>query len=433
MLEEETPPIVKLAKGIENDTSICVKCGLCLEHCPTYLRTRNENESPRGRIALLEAVANEQLAATHTLQEHVDHCLTCRACETACPAHVPYGNIIDAGRTLLQQKKVARKLPLSVRFMHYIVRKPKRMQQFNWLLWLSQKLGLRQTARFLGLPTLFGAAHLDRMLPQVGKPIALEGEYPALTKTKKGTVGLFLGCMHSLADQKPLIDCIDLLTLLGFDVIVPPKQQCCGAMFRHDGIIDTALNMAQDNVKRFQLDDLDYITYLPSGCGCELKSYKQILMRSKLATKATQFSDKVIDILSLINKTNSLEGVRLVGFDQRKTAFVHTPCTIKHHLRQADPAIALLKKLPNLNVVPFETHTCCGAAGTHMIKHPEIALDYISPYLYELSSVQANFIVSSNIGCAMHFRQGLKAFNKAILVLHPVSLLAAAVKGKKNG
>jgi glycolate oxidase iron-sulfur subunit len=433
MIQEDLPKIVKLAKSIESGASICVKCGLCLEHCPTYLRTHDENESPRGRIALLQAVANETITANDTLKEHIDHCLTCRACETVCPAYVPYGNIIDSGRTLLNEKKVQIKKPLTARFMQWLIAKPSRIKKFHKTLWLLQKSGVRTVAQLLGIPKLFGVSHLDNILGKIQKPHQLEDFYPSLDNNLRGNIGLFVGCMHSWLEQKPVFDAIKVLTTLGFNIHIPKNQGCCGAMSRHEGLINDAIKMGQSNIKAFKELDLDYITYLPSGCGCELKTYAKLLSQSKLRTNADDFSKKIFDILTIIQKTNCLEDTPIAGFKERKTVFVHSPCTMKHHLKQKDPALEILPKIPNLNVVPFSTQTCCGAAGNHMIKHPSIALDYLSPYMYELNDIHADFIASSNIGCALHFKQGLKHFSKRAAIVHPVSLLAAAIGSKKNG
>ncbi|MGZ5624445.1 MAG: (Fe-S)-binding protein, partial [Methylobacter sp.] len=253
------------------DADLCVKCGLCLPHCPTYTKTQNENESPRGRIALIQAWAGKHLPTSKKLIEHIDNCLLCRSCERACPAVVPYGRLINSFR---EQIKDERNATLGVSLLKQVSHNKTAGNLLQSGLKLYQTSALQKTARLLKLPELFRLDKIDRLLPAYHESISLAPYYPATTEAK-GNVGLFTGCMGSLLDHETVTSAIKVLNAAGFNVSVPEQQTCCGALDLHDGDNQTYEQLAAVNCKAFADDTLDAIVTIASGCGSQMQEYQQ--------------------------------------------------------------------------------------------------------------------------------------------------------------
>jgi glycolate oxidase iron-sulfur subunit len=255
------------------NADLCVKCGLCLPHCPTYNKTQNENESPRGRIALIQAWAGNHLEASKKLIEHIGNCLLCRSCEQVCPAEVPYGKLVNDFR---EQIKDERESTLAVSLLKTVSHNKiaNRMAQLG--LRFYQSFALQKTARFLKLPGLLRLGTMDRLLPEDQKTAAmpLATYYPA-TGAVKGNIGLFTGCMGALLDQQTITAAIKVLNAVGFNVSVPEQQTCCGALALHDGDKKTFEQLAAINCSAFSGSNLDAIVTIASGCGGQLQEYQQ--------------------------------------------------------------------------------------------------------------------------------------------------------------
>ncbi|MGZ8239179.1 MAG: (Fe-S)-binding protein, partial [Methylobacter sp.] len=253
------------------DADLCVKCGLCLPHCPTYNKTQNENESPRGRIALIQAWAGKHLETSKKLVEHIDNCLLCRSCERACPAVVPYGRLINNFR---EQIKGERDATLSVSLMKRISHNKTAGRLAQSGLKFYQTTALQKTARLLKLPELLRLDKIDRLLPDYHEPKPLAPFYPATTAVK-GNVGLFVGCMGSLLDHETVDAAIKVLTAAGFNVSIPEQQTCCGALDLHDGDTQTSEQLAATNCSAFAENSLDAVVTIASGCGSQMREYRQ--------------------------------------------------------------------------------------------------------------------------------------------------------------
>lgn len=395
------------------DADICVKCGLCLPHCPTYTKTRNENESPRGRIALIQAWAGNQLGTSEKLLEHIDNCLLCRSCERVCPALVPYGRLIDNFRA---QQYVSSDASPALS----LLKKVAHNKTFNRLtgsgLKFYQTTGLQKTARLLKLPKLLGLDKIDRLLPDAAGIEAIPSQVQTTMQDVKGNVGLFIGCMGSLLDHETVSAAIRVLTVAGFNVHVPERQTCCGALDLHDGDISTAEGLASINCSAFAERRLDAIVTIASGCGSQLKEYKQ-----------TEFSDKVVDISQfLIQSAGDLSDklAPLTG-----SVCLHTPCSLKNVMREEKGALKLLQQIPDIKITALpETLQCCGSAGSYMLEHPDMASALLDDVLNAALDSQADYLVSSNIGCALHIAAGLRERGFSMEVVHPVVLIARQLK-----
>jgi glycolate oxidase iron-sulfur subunit len=384
-------------------TDSCVKCGICAPHCPTYTHTQNENESPRGRIALIQAWTSGNLNVTDNLLSHIDNCLLCRACEKACPAVVPYAKLIDDFRAEMHSEQST---PISVRLVKTLSENKHVQRWAKSSLKFYQQKHLQKTARFLHLPSLFGLEKLERLVPNYQETQPLQNYYPA-TSAVKGDVGLFVGCMGELFDSETVNAAITVLTHVGFNVHLPEMQTCCGALALHEGDSETAQMLAKQNQTAFANENLQAIITIASGCGSTLKDY----------------AAKVIDISHFLSQFE---------FELKPLAaniLVHSPCTLKNVLKTDKSVLTLLKQIPEANVLSLpETTQCCGAAGSYSLKHDKMAKTLLNELLEIALEKPTNYLVSSNIGCVLHIAAGLRERGENLKVVHPIVLIAQQLK-----
>ena len=371
------------------DTSRCVKCGLCLAECPTYLLTGSEACSPRGRIALVQALEANAMAPSPRSRELLGRCLLCRRCERICPSEVAFGKILDEGR-----RRVRRYLPLQERMA----------------VALLSRWGLAQ--RMLGL-----AAPLRRLLPagsrlsellkrrKVGQS-PLAAHYPAREK-RRGRVGLFTGCSGSLLDAEALRSASKLLAQAGFEVHVPADQVCCGALDLHSGNPRRAERLQQRNLAAFAaLGELDAVVSLASGCGARLSEYP-----------AGNFTH--MDVCEFLWRKGAIETLRFRPL--RESVLVHTPCTLENVLRQSDAVFRLLERVPGLDVRELGRRgACCGAGGLTFLSFPHMSRELRQPLVEQVETSAPRFVVTSNAACGLHLQEGARDAE----YLHPVTLLA---------
>ncbi len=423
----------KLVSTIQTEASQCVKCGLCLPYCPTYGLTQDESESPRGRIALMQNLATETLSFSTKAHDHIDNCLSCKECERVCPAQVPYEDLLLNYRAWEkpQLKTMPSKNSWMTALFEHLVTRPKEMQRLAKLLWLTEKLGLRALAQKWGIVKLLRLTRLNALLPRkLPRPTTLAEFYPAKeSATKRGVVGLFTGCLSTLFDAQTNQDAIMVLQHLGYDVHVPKAQSCCGAIASHAGNAATAKNLLKTNLHAFAPLDkgtqkIDHIITTASGCGSMLKN------NSESTNQETGFfSGKIIDICDFVNQAIWPEemiatlGKANAQLMQEKIA-IHTPCTLRNGLKKPMVSQNLLQKL-GLACHPLQTkEQCCGSAGTHMLSHPETSEKLLDSALIDLDKIAPTQLVTSNIGCALHFQKRFTEQNRPIRVCHPISLFA---------
>lgn len=387
----------------------CVKCGLCLPHCPTYRVTLNEAESPRGRIALMQGLASGALAPSPTLAAHLDGCLTCRACEVVCPAGVPYGQLIDSGREMLAAADPGR-TRLARLMAGVLARSPLRFA-LAALLWPYQRLGLQRLvrgARLLGRGRL---ARLESLLPRLS--------WPSLPRARPGgamPVALFTTCTSPVVEGETLEAAVTLLEALGCAVQVPPAQTCCGALHQHAGLPQPARQCATRNLAAFE--DAPAIVGIASGCTAQLREY-DILLRDD--PRAAAFAGRVHDLLGYIAAHPAQ--ARLAFAPLRARVLLHTPCTLRNVVRGEAAVRALLERIPGLEIEALDAG-CCGAAGSYFLQQPAMADALLQPKLDRIGAARPDYVLSSNAGCAMHLAGGLRRAGLTIPVWHPARLLA---------
>ena len=401
------------------DTDLCVKCGLCLPHCPTYAKTQDENESPRGRLSLIQGWARGDLQATPELTRHVDACLLCRACETACPAYVPYGAIVDRFRGELGNAGK----PLPGRLKSASLRKLLAGDALPRLVESLMASKSRASARRLlrvGEPLLnaMGLSDLVAGLPERSGEIRWAGTHPALGTREIARASLFLGCTANLLDAETVAATIQVLTRFGVSVRVPEAQACCGALHNHAGDRLAASALMARNLAAFE--GADAIVGFASGCGAMLHDYREM----NPAPEAGKFSERIRDIGQFLAELPWPEDLQPRAL--RATVALHSPCSLKNVLRADCHAGVPLRRIPELNVVPLPAQTrCCGAAGSYLLEHPGMAGALRDDVLDQVLASPPDYLATSNPGCAMHLRAGLKRRGLGhIEVLHPVALLA---------
>ncbi len=395
-----------------SDTELCVKCGLCLPHCPTYGKTLDENESPRGRLSLIQAWAEGRLEATPILLGHVDNCLLCRSCESACPANVPYGRLVDDFR-LATADKAAK--PLAAKFKSaavvYTLQSPKLQRWSGPVRGMLAKTGLMQAT---------GLDELAAGLPKPFQHSQWQGVHPAVGQ-ETARVALFLGCTAELADAETVTAAIRLLTRLGVSVTVPPDQACCGAMALHAGDGAGFARMRQRNLEAFAASGVTAILSLASGCGAVLKEYPG----------NPGFADKIMDISSFLAAHPWPRHLRLESLSAK--VLVHSPCSLKNVLKSECSPPELLRRIPGLQVElpPSNSVMCCGAAGTYLLDHQDMAHALREDLLDNIVVCLPDYVATSNVGCAMHLRAGLKQRGMDhIPVLHPLVLLEKQLRAQ---
>jgi len=404
---KHTPPPV-IPPILHDDLSAtqqCVMCGMCVPHCPTYALSQNEADGPRGRIALLLGVAQGRLELDEATVEQLDGCLSCRACEQVCPSKVPYGELIDAGRA--HSAAIA---PARNRWMR-VVRDQVLLRPVH-LAFLGGLTRLMQTLRLDHLPMPAGLKRLTRLAPPLTPAFRPFETYPV--DTPRGRVGLFIGCMSSVFEAENLRAAISVLNAWGYEVRVPRKQGCCGAMHQHGGEPQRGQAMAANVAQVFQELGLDAVVGVSSGCIAQLKEHAGMNIFE-------------LSVFLLRHQPSPLPAMQPL---ERRVA-VHLPCTQRNILRTGNTAMQLLRLIPGLEVIELAGNArCCGAAGTHMLTHPQQADALRAPKIEAFHALGAAQMVSSNIGCAMHLGGGLRETEATAEVIHPVRLLAEALRAR---
>lgn len=419
----EHPPagpaaVESLTGSIKTAADVCVKCGLCLPHCPTYGVSADEAESPRGRIALMQALAEGTLPVSERLEFHLDRCLGCRACERVCPSKVEYGRLLEAGRALAaveHPRPRRRLLPGMIAGGAFTRAAP--------ALRLYQRSGLQRLLRRSGLLQKLGLRRMDGLLPPLSKTVRLQTHYPSVAPSR-GEVALFTGCLGTALEQEALHAAIGLLTRCGYGVHVPAAQACCGALHRHAGDPAGATALARRNVAAFNALAIDAIVYTASGCGAALAEYPNWFRRGD---DAPAFGAAAIDLCSFLARVEWPENLTPRPLHAR--ALVHEPCSLRNVLRAAEAPYRLLRRVPSLSVEPLPGNArCCGGAGATLIEQPGLAdalrEDKIAALKTATEDTGADTIlVTSNLGCALHLGAGIRADGMNVEVMHPATLL----------
>jgi glycolate oxidase iron-sulfur subunit len=430
------PGFDQIERPQQDKISSCIHCGLCLDKCPTYRALGTEMDSPRGRIYLIKAVEEERLAMTPNFVEHMYLCLDCRACETACPSHVEFGELMERARGQIERhiprpwhERLLRRLVFVELFPY-----PWRMEQLFHALRLYQLSGLQTLLRRLRVFDLLPERlkNLEAMLPRLPRraftrstPEVVSGQPP-----RQQQVGFFAGCVMNLFHADVHHATSRVLQANGCDVWTPPRQVCCGALHMHAGERAQARELARRNIVAFAAQPVDAIINNAAGCGAQLKTYGELLAEDTVfAERAQHFSAKVQDISEFLAH-QPLRGP--LGSVPKRVAY-DDPCHLLHAQRIRQQPRDLLQQIPDLQLVPFaDADFCCGAAGIYNITQHELSLRILERKIEHIKAAQPEVIATGNPGCMMQLRAGVQRAELDIPVVHPITLVDAAYQAAKS-
>jgi len=428
----------------------CIRCGRCLPACPTYQHTTLEGQSPRGRLNLLRAVEDGKLALEEPrLEEHLYHCLDCRACDTVCPAGISIGALIVRGRAAIAHVRPRSRL---IRFgLTAILVSPRRAEFFAAPLRWMQRLRLDRLglAIFGRLPKIGPIVRdLIELAPAMSKPLRgelHEGQSSSQANTRR--VGFFLGCVMNVAYADASRASVRLMERYGCEVVTPSNQLCCGAPHEDQGMKDTARSFARRNIAAFDaLGDLRAIVADCAACSGFLKEYTHLLrVDPDWAERARRFSSKVRDITEWLDEImphvvlsreppemgrsakNGLDQdtLRHARGDKLKVTY-HEPCHLANVQGVRRPPRALMARLRNVDVCELpDAARCCGSAGIYNLTHPTMSRRLLERKMDDVASTHADVVVSANPGCLLQLNWGNKRHSASIAVRHITQLIEA--------
>jgi glycolate oxidase iron-sulfur subunit len=411
----------------------CVHCGLCLAYCPTFAELGTEMDSPRGRIFTIKSLAEGRIRLSDSAVAHLDLCLGCRACETVCPAGVPYGQLIEAARAEIERQRPGGPLRRLFRWLNFTVLlpSPRLLGAAAAGLRFYQASGLQRLARASGLLRLlpYPLSSWEPLLPALprGRDRArLPGRIPA-AGARRGAVGLLTGCIQQVVFGPQNRATARVLARNGVEVVVPRDQACCGALHAHAGEHDTALALARRTVAVFERAEVDHVVVNTSGCGAHMKSYDTLLAGDPAwAERAARLAARVRDISEFL----AGESLRGPLAPVPRTVTYHDPCHVAHGQKIRAQPRALLAQVPGLRVVELaEADWCCGSAGIYNLTQPEMAGRLLERKVAHIQATGADAVVTSNPGCIIQIAQGLEARGAPVEVLHIVEVLDQAYRG----
>jgi glycolate oxidase iron-sulfur subunit len=434
---ETKDSLVSLLEENSEKLLTCVHCGLCLPACPTYRELGNENDSPRGRIYLMRGVVEGKVRLGESFTRHIDLCLGCRACETACPSGVPYGHLLESARAEVSRAKYARG---SV--SEYILRLVLN-QVFTRPRALRAAMALSRWLRESGLARLAFESNLvkGRLRFAIALLLASRSKVSASTggRGEMGPgeshsvdalrVACLRGCVMEGLFKEANLATERVLERNGCKVVEAPGQVCCGALHAHAGQIEQARSLARKNIDAFLTSECDWVIVNAAGCGAAMKEYGLLLADDpEYREPAREFSSRVRDISEFLVH----HGVKPpAGRVSRRVAY-DAPCHLIHAQRIARAPIDLLKAVPGLELVPLPGYeTCCGGAGIYNLQHQELSGAILSEKLESIRATGADTVATANPGCIMQIGAGSLLEGMNIDVVHPIELLDAAYSGRE--
>jgi glycolate oxidase iron-sulfur subunit len=397
----------------------CIHCGLCLSSCPTYEELGTETDGPRGRIYLMRAVTDGRLALDADVRRHLDLCLDCRACESACPSGVQYHKLVEPFRIAMEKSQPAPALPWPLRFaLKHIFPYAGRSRIALAPVRLMQRWGLdRWLAKLLPKSLKSMQAMLPRLAPHPGRlPALLPAEGP-----RRARVALFTGCVADAVYPQTNWNTARVLQKNGCEVVVPRTQGCCGALAYHAADEPTALRLATENLSAFDFSSVDAIITNAAGCGAHLKEYGHLLHSTQHVETAAKLSAKVRDISEFLVQLGPVKP----ALPLQLTATYHDACHLAHAQKVRQPPRQLLEMIPGLKLAPLpESELCCGAAGSYNLTQPEMSEQLGRRKAKQILATGASAAFTGNVGCLMQIARYIRESRPDFWVAHPIDALA---------
>lgn len=415
-------PLADASAGLD----ACVHCGFCLQACPTYVNLEDENDSPRGRLVLMRRLLDGEIALDDPdAGLHMDRCLGCRACETACPSGVPYGELLEATRATMT---AARGRPWVASLVLAIFARQPLLRAVLMAARAVRATPLpRVLARVLPARLAFPFAMLSSTAPHLRTRSATHSvDTPTQTR---GTVALLDGCVMDGLFGHINDATRRVLTANGYDVIAAPRQQCCGALHAHAGSLEGARVLARANVAAFESADAQYIAINSAGCGAMVKQYAHLLRDdAEWHERAELVASRARDVSELLADAGPRAGGALA------LRVTHDPpCHQMHAQRVVRQPLQVLRAIPGLELVPLEdADQCCGSAGIYNLIEPDTSDAVLSPKLARIAESKADYVATGNPGCMMQLGAGLLQSGSVTRVVHPIELLDASYAAQSS-
>ena len=423
-----TPGISGL-QPIYEDYARCVHCGLCLNHCPTYKLWHLEADSPRGRIFQMIRVKDGEAPVNATFVEHIDKCLDCRACETACPSGVEYGKLVEFARARIAKEY---KRPFFSRLARnftyrWLLPRPGRIAFFASLLRIYQNWGLQTVARRSGVLRAMGLAEREALLPRVDDQFffrRLGKTFPAIGETR-ARVAFFGGCVAQVTFAELNEATIRVLTANGCEVTVPRQQVCCGALASHAGDREAARGVARRNLRAFGGDEFDVVLTNAAGCGSTLKEYSHLFSEGEPEYEASkEFESRVRDVTEFLDTLGVVAPMK--EFATRVT--YQDSCHLLHGQKVREAPRRLLMAVPGIQFIELPySDICCGSAGVYNITETEASMELLTEKMKSAAGTGAEIIATANPGCLLQMRAGAEMHKTGQRVLHVMELLDQAM------
>jgi glycolate oxidase iron-sulfur subunit len=411
----------------------CMHCGFCLPVCPTYQQTGLESYSPRGRIALMKGVATEKLDLDAEFAKNMDACLGCRACETACPAGVQYGRLIETAREVVVLNKKAQQKPPLVRrlIFNHLFPHPKRMSLLGNFIWFSQVTGLQKLANTTGLIKIMPKemVELQHTVKTIASPFERKArqKFMKAEKEAKLTVGFFKGCIMDVMFYEINQQTARVLTKAGCNVEFIEDQACCGALHAHSGEKDGAMELAKRNIIAFEKAGVDYIVNNAGGCGAALKEYDHWFKDDpEWHERAKNFVSKCRDANELLAELPPITFHKPI--DARVT--YQDSCHLAHGQGIRNQPRQLIKSIPGIEYTELNNaDTCCGSAGVYNIVQYDMSMQVLGTKMENVKNTKAHIVVTSNPGCLIQMKHGIirEGLQDKMEAVHIMELLDRAL------
>ena len=425
-----------LREYLPNDDvlSQCIHCGLCLAVCPTYEITKMERSSPRGRIKMIKNFAEGGGQVSEIFSEEMNFCLDCQACETACPAGVKYGKLVESARVVISEEPGNKKF--KERFKKYLLNKiiadPKRLKFYSRIIRLYQKSYFRYILEENAVLKMFpgNIPGILKLVPGISEKFSSDEIDEITVPGNDGIrykVAFHTGCIMDTAFADINNDTIDVLKAYGCSVFTPKEQSCCGSLQAHNGEIKKARELAKKNIDLFEKGKYEFLISNSAGCGAFMKEYGELLQDDiDYSIKAKKFSEKVKDVTEFLSGKKPVKEFKRL--EMRAT--YHDACHLVHSQKVYNEPRELLKSIPGFELIELNESTkCCGSAGIYNVVRYDDSMIFLKSKLLNIKESNTGIVISGNPGCISQIKAGAEKFNTFITVLHPVSVLKRAIYG----